>query len=288
MPELDFVPVNLHIQQMKVGRGEEEKGESRWVWSPARLTFDPTERVVYTCVTAGCPTAYSHKFKQGGLAKLRATTPLANIGSVTPASASSTILYFSLHSSANPSTITKTQRGQTLLGMPHTHRDVQNFQLCLSEVMLIQTRNGCKNPCFGTMCILTTNIVYPSCHSHLVGQIEVVLGSLQKEVDSIRSAAKGRVLSSVNSSTRTLAENVHKLKSLCNINLMHDSVRDLAGAVEPEFKLSETNVVWSHTIYHSFVATYWFMVTGGSVSESGRACGVSRGCGVFSHSLQHG
>ena len=121
MPELDFVPVNLHIQQMKVGRGEEEKGESRWVWSPAHLTFDPTERVVYTCVTAGCPTAYSHKFKQGGLAKLRATTPLANIGSVTPASASSTVLCFSLHSSANPSTITKTQRGQTLLGMPHTH-----------------------------------------------------------------------------------------------------------------------------------------------------------------------
>lgn len=71
----------------------------------------------------------------------------------------------------------------------------------------------------------------------------MVLGSLQKEVDSIRSAAKGRVLTSVNSSTRTLAENVHKLKSLCNINLIHDSVRDLAGAVEPEFKLSETNVV---------------------------------------------
>ena len=27
MPELDFVPVNLHIQQMKVKRGEEDKGE---------------------------------------------------------------------------------------------------------------------------------------------------------------------------------------------------------------------------------------------------------------------
>ncbi|CAI8032215.1 Type II inositol 3,4-bisphosphate 4-phosphatase [Geodia barretti] len=155
MPELDFVPVNLHIQQMKVGRGEEEK-----------------ERVVYTCVTAGCPTAYSHKFKQGGLAKLRSTTPLANIGST------------------NPSTVTKTQRGQALLG-----------------------------------------------------QIEVVLGDLQKEVDSIRSAARGRVLTSVHTSTRALAENVHKLKSLCNINLIHDSLRDLAGAVEPEFKLSETNVV---------------------------------------------
>ena len=71
----------------------------------------------------------------------------------------------------------------------------------------------------------------------------MVLGVLQKEVDSIRSAARGRVLVSVCSSTRALAENVHKLKSLCNINLMHDSLRELAGAVEPEFKLSETNVV---------------------------------------------
>ena len=71
----------------------------------------------------------------------------------------------------------------------------------------------------------------------------MVLGDLQKEVDSIRSAARGRVLTSVHTSTRALAENVHKLKSLCNINLIHDSLRDLAGAVEPEFKLSETNVV---------------------------------------------
>ena len=40
----------------------------------------PAEKVTYTCVTAGCPTAYSHKFKQGGLAKLRHTSPLAHIG----------------------------------------------------------------------------------------------------------------------------------------------------------------------------------------------------------------
>jgi inositol polyphosphate-4-phosphatase len=200
MPELDFVPVNLHIQQMKVGRGEEEK-----------------ERVVYMCVTAGCPTAYSHKFKQGGLAKLRSTTPLANVGST------------------NLSTATKTQRGQTLFG-----------------------------------------------------QIEVVLGDLQKEVDSIRSAARGRVLTSVHTSTRVLAENVHKLKSLCNVNLIHDSLRDLAGAVEPEFKLSETNVVALCRRVEEHVVSVEAVVsslTPSNIGESGEGVrGVRvhwRGCDVL-------
>ena len=68
---------------------------------------------------------------------------------------------------------------------------------------------------------------------------------LQKEVDSIRSAARGQVLASVQASTDSLSGHVHKLKSLCNISLIHDSVRDLAAAVEPEFELSDTNVVGS-------------------------------------------
>ena len=71
----------------------------------------------------------------------------------------------------------------------------------------------------------------------------MVLENLQKEVDSIKSAARGRGLTSIQSSAHSLADNVHKLKSLCNISLMHDSVRELAGAVEATFELSETNVV---------------------------------------------
>lgn len=66
---------------------------------------------------------------------------------------------------------------------------------------------------------------------------------LQKETDSIRSAARGRVLPSIKSSTKSLADNVQKLKSVCNITLMHDCLRELAAAVEPEFELSETSVV---------------------------------------------
>lgn len=53
--DLDFVPVNLHIQQMKVN---------------SDLT-DNKDKVVYTAVTVGCPTAYRFKFKGGGLAKMQ-------------------------------------------------------------------------------------------------------------------------------------------------------------------------------------------------------------------------
>ena len=175
------------------------------------LSSGPAERVVYTCVTAGCPTAYSHKFKQGGLAKLRSTSPLANIGSVTSQRQPSLTGHL-LPRSSSPTIITKTQRGKTLLGT-HLHHTKVSFSPSLPPA-----------------------------------QIEGVLASLQKEADSIRSAARGRVLASIHSSTTTLADYVHKLKSLCNISLMHDSVRDLAGAVEPEFELSETNVVsgWTH------------------------------------------
>lgn len=52
--DLDFVPVNLHIQQMKV---DSEHTENK-------------DKVVYTTVTVGCPTAYRFKYKGGGLAKM--------------------------------------------------------------------------------------------------------------------------------------------------------------------------------------------------------------------------
>ncbi|XP_019863241.1 PREDICTED: type I inositol 3,4-bisphosphate 4-phosphatase-like [Amphimedon queenslandica] len=56
---LEFVPVNLHVQEMKVSVGKEEK-----------------DRTVYTCVTVGCPTAYSLKYRQGGLARMQSSVPL--------------------------------------------------------------------------------------------------------------------------------------------------------------------------------------------------------------------
>ena len=64
-----------------------------------------------------------------------------------------------------------------------------------------------------------------------------------REGDAIRSAVRGHVLASVQSSSKTLASRVHQLTGHCNVSLMHDSVRDLATALEPEYGLSETNVV---------------------------------------------
>lgn len=61
--------------------------------------------------------------------------------------------------------------------------------------------------------------------------------------DLIRSGARGHDLIGINTSTRNLADNVHKLKSHCNINLIHESVRDLAKSMEQQYRPSETNVV---------------------------------------------
>ena len=59
----------------------------------------------------------------------------------------------------------------------------------------------------------------------------------------IRSGARGQDRSSIQASSQRLVENVHKLKSHCNVNVMHDSVRDLARSVEPQYQLGEANVV---------------------------------------------
>ena len=39
-----------------------------------------TDKTVYSVVTVGCPTAYSFKFKAGGLAKLQNTSALVGLG----------------------------------------------------------------------------------------------------------------------------------------------------------------------------------------------------------------
>ena len=39
-----------------------------------------TDKTVYSVVTVGCPTAYSLKFKAGGLAKLQNTSALVSLG----------------------------------------------------------------------------------------------------------------------------------------------------------------------------------------------------------------
>ncbi|XP_064405086.1 inositol polyphosphate-4-phosphatase type I A-like [Halichondria panicea] len=62
--DLDFVPVNLHIQQLKVVSEE----------------TDFKDKMVFSAVTVGCPTAYSLKFKAGGLAKLQNTHALVGLG----------------------------------------------------------------------------------------------------------------------------------------------------------------------------------------------------------------
>lgn len=64
-----------------------------------------------------------------------------------------------------------------------------------------------------------------------------------REGDVIRSAVKGRGLASIQASTRHLSSRVHQLTGHCNVNLMHDSVRELASAVESEYSISETSVV---------------------------------------------
>ena len=58
-----------------------------------------TDKVVYTAVTAGCPTAFRLKYKSGGLAKMQVNSPLANMGNY------------------GPSPENKAFRANTLLGM---------------------------------------------------------------------------------------------------------------------------------------------------------------------------
>ena len=50
MPELDFVPVNLHIQQMKVKRGEEDKGELNSLSLSFSLSLSLSLSLSFMCV----------------------------------------------------------------------------------------------------------------------------------------------------------------------------------------------------------------------------------------------
>lgn len=68
--ELDFVPVNLHIQEMRVTKESATPKEK--------------DKVMYTAITCGCPSAFSHKYHKGGLAKLQVASPIANMGAFSP------------------------------------------------------------------------------------------------------------------------------------------------------------------------------------------------------------
>jgi hypothetical protein len=69
--QLEFVPVNLHVQELKVSNEEN----------------DDKEQTVYSCVTVGCPTAYSLKYRQGGLVRMQHSIPLlSSSGSFSPTS----------------------------------------------------------------------------------------------------------------------------------------------------------------------------------------------------------
>ena len=43
-----------------------------------------TDKVVYTAVTAGCPSAFRLKYKAGGLARMQVNSPLTNMGNFGP------------------------------------------------------------------------------------------------------------------------------------------------------------------------------------------------------------
>ena len=47
-------------------------------------THVQTDKVVYTAVTAGCPSAFRLKYKAGGLARMQVNSPLTNMGNFGP------------------------------------------------------------------------------------------------------------------------------------------------------------------------------------------------------------
>ncbi len=46
--------------------------------------YTHTDKVVYTAVTAGCPSAFRLKYKAGGLARMQVNSPLTNMGNFGP------------------------------------------------------------------------------------------------------------------------------------------------------------------------------------------------------------
>lgn len=124
------------------------------------------------------------------------------------------------HRSSNQSTATRTQRAQTLL--------------CELQLLFMSI---CHYPPFFPLHLFLS----------LLAEIASLHELVMREGDLIRSGARGHDLTGIQSSTRRLVENVHKLKSHCNVNVVHDSVRDLARSLEPQYELPEASVVSEHS-----------------------------------------
>ena len=202
--ELDFVPVNLHVQEMRVALQDP--------------TFKDRAALAYVVVTAGCPTAYGKKYRQGGLARMQPTSAVSSAG-----------IY-------RPSTDSKASRAQGVLG----HIDVAQRAIRQHTTRLLEVaRAGTCNPGEMQLPIRSVADTVHQLSSHC--NVTLVNDALKNLHEAMANPPD--VYMDANAYCQKIKEHVLSLEALVDNIVYKNAVGNLQGSVDNVLEAFDATVV---------------------------------------------